>query len=220
MNRVKKCIYFGLLLGCYLIASDSRDVEMVEPSSLATPPSIFSDYNIIQENTFDDCPSKCIDVCKSNRIVQGAIALTVCAGIGLGFGLGYAPHTYRVYNRDSDTIYVHYQPGCTDKVNGKMRDVDCVKKLYSGNHAVVHSAGYLTKLCARNDWDNSWSQNCATDKGTERDYTWNVHNHHGDLYFGRGKYQSKYKFDNSTASADIYEDYLKIKPSLRGAIQK
>ena len=199
-----------------LVASDFQDVEMVEKSAVATSSPVFSGYNSLRGSapSFDDCSAKYSDDCKKKTVI-GAAVFTVCAGLGFGLGFGYAPYTYRVYNRDSDSIYLHYRPGCSRKSGKNTIQVDCIKYVNSGDHAVIYSAGHLTKLCARDDWDSSWTQNCATYKGVQNDLTWNVHNHHGELYFGRGEHQ------NSThryLSSDLTPEFTQA--NLRGSIKK
>lgn len=231
MKFLKKTLSICLLLNYHIQSSDSNhslqsiplDEQQVDTSNIQSPSH---QYTTVEGSiSFDDCASKLSDGCKS-KWVQGAAAFTVCAALGLGFGFGYAPYTYRVYNRDSDSIYLYYRPGCTQKSGDTTHTVDCVKHIYSGEHAVIYSAGHLTKLCARDDWDNYWSQNCATYDGLQHDLNWNVHDHHGELYFGRGKYPSSEETNATNSdvafglynSSDVTQEFEQS--HLRGSIQK
>ena len=231
MNLLKKTLSICLLLNYHIQASDSNhslqsiplDEQQVDASNIESPSH---QYTTVEGSIcFNDCASKLSDSCKL-KWVQGAAAFTVCAALGLGFGFGYAPYTYRVYNRDSDSIYLHYRPGCTQKSGDMTHAVDCVKHIYPGNHAVIYSLGHLTKLCARDDWDNYWSQNCATYNGVQNDVTWNVHNHHGELYFGRGQYPSSEETNINSSdvtfgfynSSDVTSEFTKV--NFSGSMQK
>jgi len=235
MNQLKKSVYLIVFFGCNLGASDndvSLGAERVEISSVVPQSQGFQFLELGRYSTiegapsFDDCKSKCVEGCQS-KWVQRGVAFTICAALGFGFGFGYAPYTYRVYNRDSDSIYLYYRPGCTQKSGDSTKTVDCVKHIYSGKHAVMYSAGHLTKLCARDDWNNYWSQNCATYNGVQNDLTWNVHNHDGELYFGRGQYPSSEEINNTTGSdvmfgfynsSDVTSEFTKV--NFSGSMQK
>jgi len=218
MNIFKIFVCFGLLLECDLVASNYGAIEM---APVVRQPSANTGNENPHESVSqcNNCSSKSADACKSRKCTQIPFALTALVVVGLTGLLSYDPHTYQVYNRYSDTIYLSYRPGCANEEG----EVDCVKRVNPGGHAVIDVPSCLTKLCVMGN-------NCATIKGIEHNYTWNVHNHSGGVSFGRGKFPSKSQPENSAASsAEIHKDYLKIRsklpetesiqPRLRGSIK-
>jgi len=165
-----------------------------------------------EASTFSCCDSDVFDLgsysekCKSNCMI-GSIGTVVCLALGLGFGLGFEPHVYRVYNRESKTITLRYRPGCTETKDDSTTTVDCIKNVYSGNHARIFISGHLTELCATySNYFHGFGQECTTDKGLQNDFNWYVHN---GLTFTRGKNKGGSVAYNSTddLTDDFYEDY-------------
>ena len=186
----------NLFIGCTLVASDNREIELASPQvttlrdvyfpSAAAQPTRFqfgaqeSFRRFVDTSSYDDD-------CKSNCCV-GTTGFLVVAGICLGFGLGYEPHTYRVYNRESRDINVHYRPGCSQTTgSGKSKTttpVDCIIYGVGHNeHAKIYTNGHLTELCALYT-TGGFEEGCATDKGLQNNFKWYVHH---DLTFTRGE---------------------------------
>jgi len=111
--------------------------------------------------------SKCAYTC-----IKGAVALCILAGIGFGFG--FEPHTYRVYNGKNSNINVHYRPGCTRKRGKSTVSVDCIKTVEPDKHAKIMVHGHLTKLCATSVF--GYSGHCATYEGLQHNFNWCVDN--------------------------------------------
>jgi len=205
----------------FVIAPDPLHVESHRQSEEILPVAAVVDGsrngNCVQMPdipSLDDCKSACIS-CSNSKYGRGAIALTVLGAIGLTFGLVYKPHTYKVYNRESSAIDIHYRPGCTKTVNKNSVQVDCEKTIYPNNHAVIYSAGDLTKLCATYSSGSLYHQECTTDKGLQTDYYWYVH---GDLTFTRGKDKSSQPKNSSASNVDLVE-HVEMPIYLRGSIE-
>lgn len=118
----------------------------------------------------------------------------IVTGIVVGCVLGIDTNSYRIYNRESTSIDIHYQPGCGS-------NKDCVKIVYPNKHATIHTMSDLTKLCAvySYGWSSFGKRECVTKDGL-KDRNWYVHDH---LTFTRGKDESS----DVNARAESFRSY-------------
>lgn len=138
-------------------------------------------YSVLQEVEFSSA-------CKKSA---GCLLVScIITGIVVGCVLGIDTHSYQIYNRESKTIDIHYQPGCGS-------NKDCVKTVRPNKYAKIHAVGDLTKLCAvySYGWSSFGKRECVTQDGL-KDRNWYVHDH---LTFTRGK--DEYSGVNATAQS-------------------
>lgn len=181
----------------------------------------------VYRNFSTNFPRADLSFSDDSKTKAGCAAIVCCllVGASFGFGFGYAPHTYRVYNEGSDAIDLYYRPGCSRQSchtnsDGKRScttvETDCVKYVSPGRHAKIYNRGSLTKLCAEKaSFVSSFNYECATHKGLEKNYNWCVDD---NLSFGRcHDAQDSGSTNSSTRVRQLSDKHEHVANYLRGS---